>query len=365
MMLEVKGSSSSGIVIYANGTYLNFTPRKFAIVTGLNCVSNRNYTERQLFLAFTEKVCGENNDEDAEKFAILYFLHSFVLSNVETVVIPRLHFDLVVFKNIKPAQAELTKFQIPQKDVIEDECLVDSDDDFLIQLQYENKDPEVQQMDYAGAKTSPQRFSPNVDQNLGENQDGTKLRIRRLYKFMESLYMMKFGSAAINIKEKHHWVLAVLSFSDRCIFLYGSYESSGHHSVVLAEIEKLGEIIPLCLQSCDFYDKKGIDLQNHPRYKDKDSSNMFDILFEENFPPQPSGSLDCRIYMVTYTECLSYGHKIISTKFDPNALRTRYAALLWDYNIRKQEANSHSDIEAPSRPARQSIITSVTEVVDV
>ncbi|XP_047263755.1 uncharacterized protein LOC107858098 [Capsicum annuum] len=32
---------------------------------------------------------------DTEKFAILYFLHSFVLSNVETVVIPRLHFDLV------------------------------------------------------------------------------------------------------------------------------------------------------------------------------------------------------------------------------------------------------------------------------
>ncbi|KAF3618302.1 hypothetical protein FXO38_33506 [Capsicum annuum] len=38
---------------------------------------------------------GENNDEDAEKFAILYFLHSVVLSNIDTVVIPRLHFDLV------------------------------------------------------------------------------------------------------------------------------------------------------------------------------------------------------------------------------------------------------------------------------
>ncbi|KAF3648019.1 hypothetical protein FXO38_18380 [Capsicum annuum] len=40
MTLEVKGSSSSGIVICANGTSLNFTPRKFAIVTGLNCVFN-------------------------------------------------------------------------------------------------------------------------------------------------------------------------------------------------------------------------------------------------------------------------------------------------------------------------------------
>ncbi|PHT95323.1 hypothetical protein T459_03205 [Capsicum annuum] len=102
---------------------------------------------------------------------------------------------------------------------------------------------------------------------------------------------------------------------------------------VLAEIEKLAEIILLCLQACDFYDKKGIDLQNHPRYKDKDSLDIVDVLFEENLPQQPSESLDCGLYMVTYAECLSYGHKVLSTEFDPNALRTRYAALLWDYEI--------------------------------
>ncbi|KAF3673968.1 hypothetical protein FXO37_06666 [Capsicum annuum] len=630
-----------------------------------------------------EKVWGENNDEDAEKFTILYFLHFFVLSNAETVVIPRLHFNLVdserykdfpwgtlsfedlarslnnrlkaggkfyliqgmplaiqvwlyeccsnvppkiaskvdnqilrllnwktnapqsrfeflmnamfnddnkvVFKNIEPTQIELAKFQIPQKDVIEDERSVDSDDDFqdlppkqinehskkkqkvdsstlavkkpsrkkLVNIvdehtqkrtptpraakaagmktpvfkpiqtrqatsskmkkvrqefkgirrlvkkkfnrmlkafeqrkqQYEDKDPELQHMNYVGAETSPQYFSLNVDQNLGENQDGTKisdekmdetnlsdsqftipdellptlnayrresitthpsatfeeepidehlndknfesvvedhfwpdsqntildellyslniyssksiivhpyanrelqapiqkLRIRRSSKFKESPYTMKFGSAAgssagytriflqkhpfvyhsideivdtkivkkfmdwisvdllkvhakrsihdvytvddpnlttggqethlneyinefclhvvvpwrtvkdiyipVNIKEKHHWVLIVLSFSERCIFLYDSYESSGHYPIVLAKIEKLAEIIPLCLQACDFYNKKGIDLQNHPRYKDKDYSDMFDVLFEENLPQQPSGNL--------------------------------------------------------------------------
>ncbi|PHT51884.1 hypothetical protein CQW23_06346 [Capsicum baccatum] len=137
----------------------------------------------------------------------------------------------------------------------------------------------------------------------------------------------------VNIKEKYHWVLAVLSFFERCIFLYDSYESSGHYPIVLAKIEKLAEIIPLCLQACDFYDKKEIDLQNHPRYKDKDSSDMFDVLFEENFPQQSSGSLNCGVYMITYAECLFYGHKILSTDFDPNALCTRYAALLFDYDI--------------------------------
>ncbi|KAF3642570.1 hypothetical protein FXO38_21042, partial [Capsicum annuum] len=128
--------------------------------------------------------------------------------------------------------------------------------------------------------------------------------------------------------EKHHWVLAILSFSERCIFLYDSYESSGHYSTVPDVIEKFAVIIPLCLEHYDFYVKKGIHVENHPRYKDKDSSAMFDVLFQESLPQQPSESLDCGIYMVTYAECLSYGHKILANKFNPNALRTRYVALL-------------------------------------
>ncbi|PHT53043.1 hypothetical protein CQW23_07505 [Capsicum baccatum] len=132
-----------------------------------------------------------------------------------------------------------------------------------------------------------------------------KLRIRRPSKFKESPYTEKFGSAA------------------------------------------------------------GIDLQNHPRYKDKESSDMFDVLFEDDLPQKPSGSSDCGVFMVMYAECLSYGHKVTANEFAPNALRTRYAALLWDYEIRKKEANAISDVEAPLRPARQSRITSVTEVFDV
>ncbi|PHT46855.1 hypothetical protein CQW23_16013 [Capsicum baccatum] len=149
---------------------------------------------------------------------------------------------------------------------------------------------------------------------------------------------MHFGVETV---EDKNWFYT-MEFADqtwtdsRCIFLYDSYESSGHYVAVLAEIEKITKVIPLCLQACDFYVKKGIDLQNHPRYKDKETSDMFDVLFETEWK-----------------------------LFDPNALRTRYAALLWDYEIRKQEANVISDVEAPVRPARQSRITSVIEVVDV
>ncbi|KAF3682320.1 hypothetical protein FXO38_01323 [Capsicum annuum] len=134
---------------------------------------------------------------------------------------------------------------------------------------------------------------------------------------------------SMNIKEKQHWVLAVLSLSERCIFLYDSYESSGHYAVVLAEIKKLDEIIPLCLQACNFYENKGIDLQKHPRYKDKDPSDLFEVIFKDSLPQQRSGSLDCGLYMITYAECLSYGQRVPPIKFNPNSLRTRYAALLW------------------------------------
>ncbi|KAM3285463.1 hypothetical protein P3S67_024262 [Capsicum chacoense] len=42
MSLETKESSTSCIVILAKGTILHFTPREFALLTGLNCVTNRD-----------------------------------------------------------------------------------------------------------------------------------------------------------------------------------------------------------------------------------------------------------------------------------------------------------------------------------
>ncbi|PHT55079.1 hypothetical protein CQW23_03565 [Capsicum baccatum] len=408
----------------------------------------------------------------------------------------------VVFKNIEPTQRKLLKFQIPEKDVLEDERSVNSDDEFQdpppkqINQQYEDKDSDLQHMDYVGAETSPQRFSPNVDKNLYENLNGTKgctdlhsdktnveidfqylipdelLRNEILlslnayrrksitthpsticaeettdenlndkksksvveddcqqidvcfyylrkkskyepnnaYKYStvdcnfiniirsvmdvysvddphlnaggQEAYLNEYINGfrihaavswhtvediyiSVNIKKKYHWVLAVLSFSERCIFLCDSYESSGHYAAVLAEKKKLAEIIPLCLQACNFYEKIGIDFQKHLRYKDKDPSDLFDVMFEDNLPRQPSGSLDCGLYMVTYAKCLSYGQRVSPIEFNPNVLRTRYTALLWDYGMRKQEANAHSDFEAPLRPVRQSRIPSVIEVFDV
>ncbi|KAF3674937.1 hypothetical protein FXO38_04989 [Capsicum annuum] len=95
----------------------------------------------------------------------------------------------------------------------------------------------------------------------------------------------------INIKSKHHWVLAVLSFDSRCIYVYDSLSSVGHDSAVLAEVEKLAKVIPYYFLACKFYEKKGIDIENHPNYKLNDKHNLFDIYIMEDLPQQPCGSL--------------------------------------------------------------------------
>ncbi|PHU03379.1 hypothetical protein BC332_28630 [Capsicum chinense] len=217
----------------------------------------------------------------------------------------------------------------------------------------------ISSVHYVYSVDDPNLTVEEQEAHINEYISGFRMHVAVPWHTVEDIYI------PVNIKEKHHWVLAVLSFSKRCIFLYDLYESSGHYPVVLYQIKKLAEIIPLCLQACDLYNKKGIGLQNHPRYKDKDYSDLFDVIFKENLPQQPIGSLDCGVFMVTYMECLSFGHKVFATEFDPNALHTRYAALLWDYEIRKQEENARGDVEVPLKPARQSRITSVTEVSDV
>ncbi|KAF3684991.1 hypothetical protein FXO37_01049 [Capsicum annuum] len=88
----------------------------------------------------------------------------------------------------------------------------------------------------------------------------------------------------INIKSKHHWVLAVLSFNSRCIYIYDSLSSADHDSAVLAEVEKLAEVIPYCLLACKFYEKKGIDIDNHPNYKLNDKHDLFDVYIVEDLP---------------------------------------------------------------------------------
>ncbi|KAF3653100.1 hypothetical protein FXO37_17160 [Capsicum annuum] len=85
MSLETKGSSTTAIVIRVNNTSLCFTPRKFAIITGLNCGGNK---------------------------------YDFVFD------------EEVVFKNIELTRRKISKFEIPQQNRVIAEPSVNLDDDF-------------------------------------------------------------------------------------------------------------------------------------------------------------------------------------------------------------------------------------------
>ncbi|KAF3618947.1 hypothetical protein FXO38_33162, partial [Capsicum annuum] len=117
MSLQTRKISTSAIVIQAKGTILHFTIREFTLVTGLNCATNKDefvfgkerpnriidqyfdgesfVQKKDLYAAVSDKIWGNDNDGDALKFANLYFIHAFLLSSIDTVVIPRLYFDLV------------------------------------------------------------------------------------------------------------------------------------------------------------------------------------------------------------------------------------------------------------------------------
>ncbi|XP_049399676.1 uncharacterized protein LOC125863683 [Solanum stenotomum] len=117
MLREVEGSSTDAIMIYINGTTLRFTHRDFCLVSGLKCSDDcqnfvfnieepnrilqmyfkkkKSISKAEFVQSFNNKVWGDNVD-DALKFGILYFIHSYILSEESiSTTIERIDFDLV------------------------------------------------------------------------------------------------------------------------------------------------------------------------------------------------------------------------------------------------------------------------------
>ncbi|XP_070018236.1 uncharacterized protein [Nicotiana sylvestris] len=139
--------------------------------------------------------------------------------------------------------------------------------------------------------------------------------------------------------DKLHWVLAVVSFKERCIKVYDSYRSAGHDAYVVSEIDKLAKLVPLYLSISGFYrDSQGIDWSTYSAYTDKSHNDPFE---------------DCGVHVAAYAEFLSTLGEIPQITFDSSLLRQRYGALLWNYAMRKIDADAISENEAPSNIARQ------------
>uniref|UniRef100_M1DWV1 Uncharacterized protein n=1 Tax=Solanum tuberosum TaxID=4113 RepID=M1DWV1_SOLTU len=55
---------------------------------------------------------------------------------------------------------------------------------------------------------------------------------------------------------------------------------------------------------------------------------------------------DCDIYILAYVEWLFYGQGNSAGNFDAVVLRSRYAALLWNYGQQKNDVGDITDSEA-------------------
>ncbi|KAH0680346.1 hypothetical protein KY290_022528 [Solanum tuberosum] len=110
---DLEKDNEERIVVKEDGNE-EFTLKTFALITGLNCVGgiddfkfntkepnrlivqylggNEFIRKSDLMSRFTKKVWADNED-DALKFAILYFIHTYVYSGERTS--KRIHFDLI------------------------------------------------------------------------------------------------------------------------------------------------------------------------------------------------------------------------------------------------------------------------------
>ena len=118
MVRELKESTSDCFTIDINGTVLRFTMREFALMSGLNCVADegeftydeeesnrimdayfggtRSKVKRLEFIDCFKNKCWGDNDEDAVKFAILFFINTYIFcGEPRKTNIPRVHFEVV------------------------------------------------------------------------------------------------------------------------------------------------------------------------------------------------------------------------------------------------------------------------------
>ncbi|KAF3672369.1 hypothetical protein FXO38_06142 [Capsicum annuum] len=311
MSLETKESSTSTI-ISTNGTSLHFTPREFTIIIGLNYVGNRNdfiFDEEQQY-EDKEPDHPHMNDAGVEKSPQRF---NPDMTNKEDSGVAETHSEEKV--RILVQTHVLTNDEKRDESIWSDSQITILDEllsslnayKLNICFYYLRKKSKYEPHSTYKYNTVDCNFMNIVWTMIGVYSLDDPILNAEGHEYHLNEYINRFCMHAIvprhtvdnifipvNVKDRDHWVLVVLSFSERYIFIYNSYEFSDHYAVVLAEIEKLAKIIPLCLKACNFYKNKDIDLDNHPRYKDKDMLDLFDVLFVDDLPQQPSESLSFR-----------------------------------------------------------------------
>ncbi|OIT33429.1 hypothetical protein A4A49_60229, partial [Nicotiana attenuata] len=133
--------------------------------------------------------------------------------------------------------------------------------------------------------------------------------------------------------EQCHLIMAMMSFKDRCIYVYDSTrDGAAHQAKVHKTMAKYSVLLPLFFVHTHFYiNKKDINWHTGV-YKSKDLITPFDVKLVEGLPQQVEA--DCGVFAASFAKYLIEG-KTPPKKFDAYEHRCRFAALLWDYARKK------------------------------
>lgn len=82
---------------------------------------------------------------------------------------------------------------------------------------------------------------------IGEYIRGYKVHANILWHLVDHVFVF------VNVKDKFHWVLAVVSLKDKCIEVDDSYRVAYHNSEIKNEVNKLDQLISLKMIMNDYY----------------------------------------------------------------------------------------------------------------
>ncbi|KAH0701739.1 hypothetical protein KY285_016017 [Solanum tuberosum] len=176
----------------------------------------------------------------------------------------------------------------------------------------------------------------NVESDIRDYINGYRLMAAIPWNTIDNVFI------PVNVEQKNHWVLAVLSIIEQRIYVYDSYRAAGHNSYVRDEIQKLAQLLPMYVS---------MEIANNSD-NTQDQDIAYDVTYVEDIPQQGSGDLDCGIYLLAFAEYLSEGEGIPVQYLDSKLHRIRYDALLWQYAAKKLEEGAVSENEAPPRMMR-------------
>ncbi|XP_015084869.1 uncharacterized protein LOC107028356 [Solanum pennellii] len=133
----------------------------------------------------------------------------------------------------------------------------------------------------------------------------------------------------VNSNVEFHWVLTVVALKERCIKVYDFMSSNRSSRKLSSEIQKMATMLPKYLELSGFFEQnERTNWLVLKCYQGKNKSHPFEVSHVTGIAQQESSSLDCGIFIVSYTEYLSDGLQVPSWGISSDTLRLRYASLL-------------------------------------